>query len=124
MEDVYSSIRPFYILLKILGVFPITSTEKQSSWGNFANVLIASCSIIIFILVFFANILRRITFFSVYSTEIIQLIWLISLYFYIASTFVETCYQIYKRNEIKNFLKLLNKFDTKVNTLNFSLKIY
>lgn len=117
MENVYSSIRPFYIYMKILGAFPVSvnrPSEKESSLQSFFNVFTSSCSIFIFIFLFCVNLFRGLTQFSGYSAQFINTIWHASLFIYLITMFFTTCYQISKRHAIRNFLRLLDSFDRKV----------
>lgn len=115
MDNVYTTVRPFYCVLKFLGGFPM-SFEGPARKGIFKqklcdvlNPCIAACT---FFLIFGMVFSRDDTIYS--PSEILMRAWIFSLIFCLLMDFIAFCYQIAKRNSIVKFLKQIDVIDKKV----------
>lgn len=115
MENIYTSVKPFYILMKYLGAFPMT-LEGKCEKGNFSrkwhDIVGSSLSAIIPI-----SLLMCIQIFDdgrQSSSTLLSKAWIIGISFVQGLIIFSWCNQQYKCRNITKFLKALNKFDSKV----------
>lgn len=119
MDNFYSSVQPFYLILKLLGIFPISyeaSGNGQVFKQKFLDVLNCCVSFIIFMFVCAINIDHKNDVMRS-SSDIITSAWSFSLLFCMLNVFVLLCYQIMKRNSIVRFFHLVDNFDGKARNL-------
>ena len=121
MEDIYTAVQPFYLLAKILGLFPVSFRENRIT------------KVFDFILSTFSTFLLFFVIHLFYSNDdgfkmskLGFLVWDLSIYLVQFMLIGQFGWQIYKRHEIKRFLKQLRDFDTEVKFGNdfFCCKIF
>lgn len=115
MENVHTSLRHVYLILKAMGLFPYsyygpfrTGVLKQS----FSGVLASFLSFGVWITLFLINMFGKSRVPS--PSRILGLAWTASLiisYFNILAAFT---YQIFKKDSIIKYIQLLEEFDRKV----------
>ena len=115
MDNVHTSIRPFYFVLKVFGLFPF------SYEGNYKNeilkekpldVVMTCLAISFYIFLLFWNVVMVKELKS--TSKIIGMAWSISLLLFLSLMLISAFYQIFKRKSIGKFLNLLDEFDQKV----------
>lgn len=115
MENIYTTVKPFYFLAKALGSFPMTfegPTEKGFLRTKWYDVLFTSC-------LFF--LLTSLAFYKLNGANAIDNDSLIMIKAWDSSLFVglfvflvHFWLQIFMRNKIKRFLRSLYNFDQEV----------
>lgn len=122
MDSIYKSFKPFYYLSKLLGVFPMSfqgkagNGELKTKWHDFVISILSFTFLICLITsqIKFNNFLKSDSSISTKASEISVLIAL----FFLLISFV---FQISKRHQIVNFLKLLNSYDIEVKTMKMKI---
>ena len=109
MEDIYTAVQPFYFLAKILGLFPVSFKANQVT--KVFDLILSTFSMFLLFVV--------IKLFYNYDdgfkmSKLGFLVWDLSIYLVQFMLICQFGWQIYKRNEIKRFLKQLRDFDTEV----------
>lgn len=118
MENIYTSIKPFYVYAKLLGIFPLSFVGKPTNGVLKVkphDILITSFSFALLIGLIFLE-LHFETFIKSDSsilTKASKASVAASLFLLVSSFF----YQISRRNEIKHFLEILRIFDEEVRKL-------
>lgn len=115
MENIYTTVKPFYIVCKILGSFPMTfegPTMKGCFKTKWHDVLLTSCSF-----AFLASL-------AIYKLQggnvienksaIMTKAWDLSLKVGLFAFLMHFCIQVGIRNKIKRFLRSLSNFDLEV----------
>jgi hypothetical protein len=124
MENVFTAFKPFYLLSKLIGTFPMTF-QGQAKNGNFKTKLfdavysiISCCAIFFMIYMKFSsdNLVRS-------ESMIVYIIWSYSIVFELLTLLIQLWFQIYHRHEIELFLKLLHEFDNEVKALGLQVNI-
>lgn len=114
MENIFTAVRPFYILTKVLGLFPksFVGTHKNGflklKWHGVAY----SClSLSLLALLFLINI-----FFDEpsSSSELLSKLWRIDILAGLLLNFIQFCWQIEKQQSIAAFLVAVHTVDEKV----------
>lgn len=115
MENIFTAARPFLILMKVFGLFPLP-TVSHAVKGDFklrlqdlVFTLFGFCLISSVIVV---NIYRDRVEYT--SSKILPIAWETTLMFELLSLAVFFFYQHSKRKRIAEFLHLINDFDKKV----------
>lgn len=112
MENIYTTVKPFYLLAKVMGTFPMTF-EGQATRGvlktKWHDVLLS----IIAVLILIAFIVTKYNMETVIKVESSMLVRAWDLYFLFGFhlLIVQLCLQLCKRNQICEFMRLLHKFD-------------
>lgn len=115
MNNIYTTVKPFYVLLKVLGLFPLTFEESRTKiyfktlWRDvFVSIIFFLASIVLITL--------KLTYESFIESDSVVLIraWEYGLLLGLTMLTVTFCYQISKRNKILKFLKALQGFDDEV----------
>lgn len=124
-DSIYTTAKPFYFLLKLLGIFPF-SIETSSGEKVFRPKLLdyLSCCFSITSLLFALFMSIEFTDVMNSSSEIVARAWNLNLTFCLFTVLISLCYQIQKRNQIVKFLQLIDDFDKKVNFKSKSLTNY
>lgn len=115
MDNIYTTFRPFYFILKIFGGFPkcfVGPARKGVFKQRFVEFIIPSlwCSLT---LIIFVLIVTRDTPVAVRSSFLVRG-WNYILFFCLLINHVAFWYQIVKRNSIAKFLRLIDSIDKKV----------
>ena len=115
MDNIYTILKPFYFLAKILGSFPMTfegPTVKGFLKTKRHDVLITSC---VFIALTILTV-YKVTAGNVIANDSFIMIkaWDLSLVFGLFAFLVHFCIQIAMRKNIKFFLRCLDNYDKEV----------
>lgn len=115
MENVYTTVLPFYYSLKTFGGFPMSfqgSARKVILKRKIYDVFATGFWSLTLLLVFAINLTQSD---SISSTSAILLkAWDFSLVVCLFTVLISFCYQIHKRESIAKFLALVNDFDRMV----------
>lgn len=124
MENIFTSVQPFYVLAKVLGTFPM-SFDGPACKGLFKvkwHDLTVSALLFAFLLTLsFLKISLADSF--IVESVVLQEAWGLSLIAGLYITLAQLAFQIYKRNEIKQFLRHLDDFDLEVSCEEFKLAV-
>lgn len=115
MENIYSAVKPFYILAKFLGLFPKSfkgSVAKGILKTKWHDVIISTISLSVLIFLIY-RISSEKTILKIES-KILMRAWDISLVMGLYFLLIQFVYQCFEKNEISEFLRHLHKFDNKV----------
>lgn len=111
MENIFTSARPFLILMKYLGLFPVTfdGSHLRITWSNH---LISCCKLMLWITVVVVNVLN----FELIpvTSIIIKNVFNVSLAFGLCSVLVMSCFQWFQCKHILRLLESIKVFDTNV----------
>lgn len=115
MDNIYTAFRPFYIAMKVLGIFPV-SFEGPARKGilrqTFSDIFLSCISIIPFITLFVVSCSRQNS--MDLASQILPRAWSLSNLFCLTMLVLSYSYQIAKRGSIIKFLELLEGFDKEV----------
>lgn len=117
MENIYTTLEPFYILSKILGVFPksfVAAKQKGILKLEWFDVVITCCSLFTACVLFAVEIISQFNLDRKISVSL--KFWSVSLYLETFMLFIQFTIQILNSSKIELFLKQLHKFDQKVST--------
>lgn len=124
MENIFTTVRPFYFMLKICGGFPMSfqgSVCKGLLKQNFVDTLV---SIALFSTHLFAIIINSVRGDVVKSSsEILEDAWALSLIVCLCTLTLSFIYQILKRKSTVKFLSLIHDFDRKVKLINCFISV-
>lgn len=115
MENIYTTVRSFYYLSKVLGVFPKSfngPTSKGALKTKWYDILISASSFLL-LLVLIVIICNSEGVIKVDSSILVRA-WEISLVVGLLFLLIQVCFQLYNRNKICDFLRHLHEFDCKV----------
>lgn len=118
MENIFTVFRPFYLLLKTFGAFPISFVGPvgngvlRTKWHDF---LLPILSLSLFFLLLVVKVSTE-SFVKSNST-ILAIAWNYLIVFDLLTLLIQLCFQISRRAVIKQFLKLLNEFDRELTKL-------
>lgn len=117
MENIYTSAKPFYICLKVFGIYPMTfgPTTKKFCKTKCQDILITCCSLSVLIALIVIHLVYGIDLKA--DSPILFKTFQVSVVFDLFMIFAQYFVQLVKRNGIRNFLELLHKFDIDVNKL-------
>lgn len=115
MENIFTAAQPFYLLSKVMGLFPM-SFEGPIEKGNFKvkwhDVIYSLFSLTVPISLIAFNLLAEVT--QVSSSALLSDIWVIHSITGVSLLILQFSYQVCKRKEILRFLEAVNEFDEKV----------
>lgn len=115
MKNVHTSFVPFYLIAKLLGLFPF-SYESERHNGiliqKYRDIASTLTSFLIFMFLYIANFFRNDSVSS--SSDILPRAWDLSLHFFLTTLLISYLYQLSKWKSITKFLTLIKKFDEKV----------
>lgn len=122
MQNIYTTVKPFYIYARLLGLFPLSqedSTEKgifQVKWHSVAPTFIAMTVVLsqLFLLVFSQEP-------SEGPTKFHSTAWNIQTAVNVLIATIQLFYQTSKYRSILKFVFSLNSFDQKVSKISFRL---
>ena len=115
MDNIHTTFTPFYCVLKLLGIFPISyqgSFRKGVMEQKFLDVLFSIIFFLVCLFLFLINFSRSEKVCS--SSDILGRAWDWSLQICLSLLLISLCYQLVKRKSIVNFLGLIEEFDLKV----------
>lgn len=115
MEDVYTSFKPFFVIGKVFGTFPIfmdSSAKKITVKEKIADFITSFLSIGVFCAIFMVNFIRQGSLLS--SSKILDSAWRLSLLLCLAMMIVSLFYQLFKRESIIKNITILNRIDKMV----------
>lgn len=125
MENVYSTAKPFYILAKILGLFPLSFVGPKvkgvfrTKWhGVLSSIL--SISFLIFLIVM--NCYDKDN--AGFDSAMLKNVWHLQALFELMMIFCNFMFQIRKRHLIVNFLEDLDNIDVKVQAISNFKRIF
>lgn len=114
MENIYSTVKPFYFFAKVLGVFPLTLVGTNLKPRKFDCVLAsASFAALVALIYLMLNFEIFIKSDSSILTKASKFSVVLGLYLLLISFWFQIC----KRNAIKQFLAILSCFDYDVSGL-------
>lgn len=111
MDNVYTIVKPFYILSKVLGIFPLSFDGPPqkgffiTKWYDVITPLILPGTSIL--LIALSALLGN-------ETEMLFGVWRISGIFVCFLVILQFCWQMNKFKSIPKFLEALNTYDLKV----------
>ena len=115
MENIFTSIRPFYILTKTLGLFPITmeSPETKSfSKLNLTGVISTCLTFLFLIILIILNIAGDDV--KISSSEMLSKLWRLEVFLGLLLMCVQFFYQIGKHRSIVKFIFDIHEIDQMV----------
>lgn len=115
MENIYTTVKPFYILSKVLGSFPMTfegPPEKGFLRTKCQDILATGCSFIVLTVL----ALYKLTSENVFQCDSFIMIksWDVSIVVGFFVFLMHFCVQVAVRKNIKKFLRRLHNFDQEV----------
>lgn len=122
MDNFYSTVKPFCVLSKCLGFFPLSievedeATKIGNTEGKICNLLITFLTVLVFIFIIIANIVHYKTFMN--ETDFFEfIIWSWLLIFMLPTVLLAFIIQMCKLGEIKELFELMNRSDMKLKKL-------
>lgn len=125
MENIFTTIQPFYFVLKTFCMFSMTfkgSARNGKMQKTLIDVLTSCVIIIVLLAVTILVCIRNDSLSS--SSSILEKVWMFTLVGSLFTLFVALCYQVMKRESIVNFLMLINEFDWKVKINETNQSVY
>lgn len=118
MENIFTTIEPFCIVMKMFGIFPISfdgPAYKGVFKTTFCDALATIISLCLLLLIIIANMLydESVLTSSLMLTKAFSFLIRTELF----SMILMFAYQIYFRKSIVEFIKWINIFDQKVNQI-------
>jgi 7tm Chemosensory receptor len=114
MENIYSSVKPFYNLSKILGLFPLsfdgseTKGRLELKWHGVVSCVV---TVLILTLLLFMNFLDEE---DPSSSAMLNNVWNFQVVFGLILLLILFIYQIKQRNAIADYLQIIKNIDDKV----------
>jgi len=115
MDNIYTSVYPFYCLSKIFGLFPHTfeGPVRNGKFNQTVLDIILSClSLTLLVAVIGMNLVRTHSWEP--SSSVLKVSWDLTLLPCVVSHIASFVFQVVKRGSIMKFLSLLDEFDIKV----------
>lgn len=124
MKNVYTSVEPFYVVSKFLGMFPM-SFDGSLRKGKLKVTCVDVLTTIIAAIVPFTLVLLNLFYKSIPddSRTFLSELWIAENNFGVFLTLVRLPYQLYKFKSIERFLKKVHQFDEKVVKKGSSFKL-
>lgn len=117
MENIYTSVRPFYFLTKALGLFPMSHegyAEKGILKVKWRDIIYSTAAA--FLSIFLLSIVILFEDIDASSSVLLSKLLVIQTTFATAMIVIQNFWQISKHQSIANFLKTLFVFDKNVKT--------
>lgn len=121
-ENIFESSRPFLLLLKFLGLFPLTLNEKNEFETKPSDVAITFCAITITVSLEVVSMTE--SFVYEIGSQILRKIWIFVGHLAVFVHFWLIFHQLWKRNKLTKVIGEIHKIDLKVIKKVFSTKLF
>lgn len=115
MENIFTATKPFYVLAKVLGLFPLSAKSPWENGKFKTNLLDVSHW---FVMIFLASILIAINVFfddgPASTSPLVAMMFKIQAMFGTFLISILFFYQMAKRHSIVNFFRAIDEFDQRV----------
>lgn len=117
-ENIFESSRPFLLLIKFLGLFPLTLNEKNEFETKPSDVAITFCAITITVSLEVVSITESFTY--EIGSQILSKVWIFVGHLAVFVHFWLIFHQLWKRNKLAKLIGEIHNIDLKVKKKSFS----